>query len=94
MADYERSTVLSVREIFDRAREIFSERAELRVASEARHSVTYTGGEGTVTLDAHRHGQATIVTALTDQLRTSKLDGVVRYFMNQLPYQHGDPPRE
>ena len=94
MADYERSTVLSIREIFDRAREIFSGRAELEMVSESRHSVTYTGGEGTVTLDAHRHGPATVVTAITDRLRTSKLDGVVRYFMNQLPYQHGDPPRE
>jgi len=94
MADYERSTVLSVRETFERAREIFSERAELKPVNESRHGVTYTGGEGTVTLDAHRHGPATIVTAITDQLRTSKLDGVVRYFMNQLPYQHGDPPRE
>ncbi len=61
---------------------------------ESRHAVTYTGGEGTVTVEAHRHGPSTVVTAVTDRLRTSKLDGVVRYFMNQLPYQHGDPPRE
>jgi hypothetical protein len=94
MADYERSTVLSIREVFSRANETFTGRAELERVQESRHAVTYTGGEGTVALEAHRHGPATVVTAVTDRLRTSKLDGVVRYFMNQLPYQHGDPPRE
>ncbi|MDP9347712.1 MAG: hypothetical protein M3P24_00980 [Gemmatimonadota bacterium] len=94
MADYERSTVLSLREIFQRADEIFSGRGELERVQESRHAVTYTGGEGTVTVEAHRHGPSTVVTAVTDRLRTSKVDGVVRYFMNQLPYQHGDPPRE
>lgn len=94
MADYERSTVLSIREVFERADEIFTGRGELERVQAARHAVTYSGGEGTVALEAHRHGPATVVTAVTDRLRTSKLDGVVRYFMNQLPYQHGDPPRE
>jgi hypothetical protein len=94
MSDYERSTVLPTREVFQKAAEIFPAKAEMGLADESRHHVTYTGGEGTVTLEAHRHGQATIVTARTDQLRTSKLDGVVRFLMNQLPYQWGDPPRE
>ena len=94
MSDYERLTVLPAREVFARAHAIFPERAELEVRDEGRHHVTYTGGEGTVTLEAHRHGMATVVTARTDRLRTSKVDGVVRYFMNQLPYQWGDPPRE
>ena len=94
MSDYERSTALPMREVFARADEIFRERAELERTQEDRHAVTYTGGEGTVTLEAHRHGPSTVVTARTDQLRTSKLDGVVRYLMNQLPYQPGDPPRE
>lgn len=93
MSDYERSTVLSTREVFRRADEIFQERAELARTGDGHHEATWAGGEGRVTLEAHRHGPVTLVTARTDQLRTSKLDGVVRYLMNQLPYQHGDPPR-
>jgi len=93
MSDYERSTVLSTREVLRRADEIFRERAELARTGEGHHEVTWSGGEGRVTLEAHRHGPVTVVIARTDQLRTSKLDGVVRYLMNQLPYQHGDPPR-
>lgn len=94
MSDYERSTILPAREVFERADAIFTERGELSRVEGDRHHVTYRGGEGTVTLEVHRHGVATLVTARTDRLRTSKLDGVVRYLMNQLPYQHGDPPRE
>jgi hypothetical protein len=94
MSDYERLTVLPAREVFARAAAIFTERAELAPGDEGRHHVTYSGGEGTVTLEAHRHGPTTVVTARTDRLRTSKVDGVVRHFMNQLPYQWGDPPRE
>ncbi|HSU16937.1 hypothetical protein [Longimicrobium sp.] len=94
MSDYERSTVLPTREIFAKASQIFTERAELQRTEETAHRVTYTGGEGTVTLEAHRHGPSTVVTVRTDRLRTSKVDGVVRYLLNQLPYQWGDPPRE
>jgi hypothetical protein len=94
MSDYERSTVLSTREVFLRADEILRERAELARTGEDRHESTWSGAEGTVVVDAHRHGLTTLVTARTDQLRTSKLDAVVRYLLNQLPYQHGDPPRE
>jgi hypothetical protein len=94
MSDYERSTVLPAREVFARAEQIFAERAELRRTEESRHHVTFTGGEGTVTVEAHRHGPNTIVTARTDRLRTSKVDTVVRHLLNQLPYQWGDPPRE
>ena len=94
MADYERNTVLSAAEIFQKAEEIFTGRGELARTAGSRHSVTYAGGEGTVTLDAHRHGPATTVTAMTDRLRTSKLDGMVRYFLNQLPYQYRDPSRD
>ncbi|HLL82523.1 MAG TPA: hypothetical protein VK420_07715 [Longimicrobium sp.] len=94
MSDYERSTVLPLREIYSRADQIFAERAELARTAESRHSVTYAGAEGTVTLEAHRHGPSTVVVARTDRLRTSKVDTVVRHLLNQLPYQHGDPPRE
>ena len=94
MSDYERNTHLSAREVFARADEILIQRAELTRTDETGHSVTYSGGEGTVTLEAHRHGLATVVTAQTDRLRTSKVDNVVRYLMNQLPYQPGDPIRQ
>lgn len=94
MANYERNTVLPIREVFRLAAEVFTERVELQKVRESRHTLEYTGGEGTVILDAHRHGPYTSVIASTDRLRTSKLDGVVRYLMNQLPYQPHDPPRE
>lgn len=94
MADYERITVLPAREIFRLAEEILPERADLRRTRESAHSVVYTGTEGTVTIDTHRHGMATSAVVATNQLRTSKVDGVVRYLMNQFPYQPGDAPRE
>ena len=94
MSDYERSTVLPAREVFAKAEEIFPERAEMARTQQSAHAVTYTGGEGTVMIDVHRHGFSTLVTVRTDRLRTSKVDIVARHFMNQLPYQVGDPPRE
>jgi hypothetical protein len=94
MSDYERSTVLPTRDVFAKAHEILTGRGELQRTEESAHRLTYTGGEGTVVLEAHRHGPATVVTVRTDRLRTSKVDGVVRYLLNQLPYQWGDPPRE
>lgn len=94
MADYERSTVLPARDVFALAEQIFAERAELAPLKSDRHHATFTGAEGTVDVEAHRHGPYLVVAARTDRLRTSKVDAVVRYFMNQLPYQAGDPPRE
>jgi hypothetical protein len=94
MSDYERMTVLPTREIFRRAEEVFTARVDLKRTRDSHHSVTYTGGEGTVSLDVHRHGPVAAVTARTNQLRTSKIDEVTRYLLNQLPYQHGDPARE
>jgi hypothetical protein len=94
MSDYERSTVLPTREVLARAAQILVERAELQKVEESAHHARYTGAEGTVSLEVHRHGLATQVTARTDKLRTSKVDAVVRYLFNQLPYQWGDPPRE
>lgn len=94
MADYERTTVLSTREIWERVDEILTTRGELSLSREEHHERTYQGPEGTVAIDVHRHGPAAIVTIRTDRLRTSKIDGVARHLMNQLPYQPGDPPRE
>ena len=42
----------------------------------------------------HRYYEVPDFSLRTDRLRTSKVDGVVRYQMNQLPYQPGDPPRD
>ena len=94
MADYERLTALSAREIWERVDEILTTRGELAMTREGHHDRTYAGGEGSVHVDVHRHGPAAVVTIRTDRLRTSKVDGVVRHLMNQLPYQPGDPPRE
>lgn len=90
MSDYQRYTALPAREVLSRADEILAERAGLRRSRETRHAVTYAGPEGLVTLEAHRHGSMTDVIARTNQLRTSKVDIVVRYLLNQLPYQPGD----
>ena len=94
MSDYEKSTVLPMREIFAKAHEVFTTRIALERTRESAHSVTYTGAEGTVTLEAHRHGANSVVVARTNQLRTSRIDGVVRYLLNQCPYQEGDPARQ
>ena len=94
MSDYERLTALPAREIWARVDEILTTRGELSMTHEGGHGRTYSGAEGTVAVDVHRHGPTAVVTVRTDRLRTSKVDGVVRHLMNQLPYQPGDPPRE
>ena len=86
MSDYERLTALPARDIWARVDE--------GMTHEGGHGRTSSGPEGTVAVDVHRHGPTAVVTVRTDRLRTSKVDGVVRYLMNQLPYQPGDPPRE
>lgn len=90
MSDYQRYTALPAREILALADTVLSERAGVARSRESRHSVTYSGREGSVVLEAHRHGPMTDVIARTNQLRTSKLDMAVRYLLNQLPYQPGD----
>jgi hypothetical protein len=94
MSDYERLTALPAREIWARVEEILTTRGELALTHEGGHGRTYSGAEGTVAVDVHRHGPTAVVTIRTDRLRTSKVDGVVRHLMNQLPYQPGDPARE
>ena len=93
MADYERYTAMPLREVFRRAEEIFSTQLEAERTQQTPHSVTYSGPEGTVQIEAHRHNAETHVVGRTDQLRTSRLDEVVRYLMNQLPYLPGDQPK-
>jgi mono/diheme cytochrome c family protein len=94
MADYDRLTALTMREVWERTEQILTTQGELALSDEGRHERTYAGREGRVHVEAHRHGPMTQVTIRTDRLRTSKVDGVVRYLMNQLPYQPGDPPRD
>jgi hypothetical protein len=93
MSDYERYTAYPIRDVFRRAEEIFSTQLEAKLTEQTPHSVTYTGPEGTVMIEAHRHNAETLVIGRTDQLRTSRLDEVVRYLMNQLPYLAGDRPK-
>lgn len=87
---YERRTAASVADVLRLAEEILTERLPTeKVASDA-HSVRFSGGDGTATIAAHRHGHETVIHVKTDQLRTSRLDGEVQYFMTMLPYQPGD----
>lgn len=94
MSDYERNTVVPTKKVLEIADEILTTRAGLKRTRGDHHGATYQGGEGTVAIDVHRHGPMTTVTVRTNQLRTSKVDGVVRHLLNQLPYQAGDPERE
>lgn len=90
MAGYVRKTVLSPKEVLDRAVEILPVRVGLEKSRGSEHGATYTGKEGTVTLSAHRHSMYTEVTAESDQLRTSRMDYEVQKFLNRLPYEPGD----
>lgn len=94
MSDYERNTVLPTARVLEIAEEILTGRAGLQRTREDHHGATYSGAEGTVLVEAHRHGPSTTVTVRTNQLRTSKVDTVVRHMLNQLAYQPGDPARE
>ncbi len=96
MANYERFTAATVAEVLARAEEVLSARLPLKKIGETHHSVTLSGGDGTVTITAHRHHLETQVVAATDQLRTSRLDNDVQFLMTLLPYQPNDamPSRE
>ncbi|HEX7119547.1 MAG TPA: hypothetical protein VF212_12205 [Longimicrobiales bacterium] len=93
MADYERITAATIREVLRTAEEVLTARLPIEKVGEDRHSITLKGGDGTVTIEAHRHGPDTVVHARTDQLRTSRLDLETQYFLNKLPYQPGDTAR-
>jgi hypothetical protein len=87
---YERMTAAPIREVLRLAQEVLTERLPLQRTGGDHHSITLEGGDGSVTITAHRHGLDTQVHAATDQLRTSRLDLDVQYFMTMLPYQPGD----
>lgn len=90
MAGYTRKTSLSPREIFERAGSVLPDRVGLECSGATSHRAVYSGGEGTVTITAHRHSQYTEVVAETDGLRTSRIDYEVQKFLNRLPYEIGD----
>jgi hypothetical protein len=88
--NYERLTSAGTGEALRLAEEILTERLPISRTAGDRHSITLSGGDGTVKLSAHRHGLTTVVEARTDQLRTSRLDMDVQYYMTMLPYQPGE----
>ena len=90
MASYERTTAATTRDILRTAEEVLTARLPISKTKEDHHSITLEGGDGRVRISAHRHGLDTVVQAVTDQLRTSRLDLDVQYFMGRLPYQPGD----
>jgi hypothetical protein len=90
MSDYQRLTATPRRDVLSLAQEILTTRGGLERTHESAHALSFAGPEGVVELQAHRHGFQTDVIVRTDQLRTSKIDAVVRFLLNQLPYQPGD----
>ncbi len=90
MAGYQRKTVSTPGEILELAERVLPSILGVAKTKSTGHGATFSGEEGTVTLNAHRHGMYTEVIASTDRLRTSRLDYEVQRFLNQLPYEHGD----
>ncbi len=87
---YERLTALSIAEVLQRAEEILTARIPTKKTASDGHSIRLEGGDGTAVIEAHRHGMETSIHVTTDQLRTSRLDTEVQYFLTVLPYQPGD----
>jgi hypothetical protein len=87
---YERMTSAPTGEILRLAEEVLTSRLPLRKTGGDGHTIRLEGGDGTVTISVHSHGLERQVHASTDQLRTSRLDLDVQYFMTMLPYQPGD----
>lgn len=90
MAGYQRKTAFSPKEVFQKAETFLPELLGLSRSKGSSHSATWNGAEGTVTISAHRHGPYTEVVAMTDRLRTSRMDYEVQRLLNQFPYEPGD----
>ena len=88
--NYERYTASPVADVLALAVSVLTSRLPIEKVAGDGHSVTLRGGDGTAQITAHRHGLDTVVEAVTDQLRTSRLDLDVEYFMTMLPYLPGD----
>jgi hypothetical protein len=74
----------------EQAARVLPEAVGLHRTDGTSHDATYEGTEGTLRLEAHRHGPYTSVVARTDRLRTSRIDYEVQRFLNRLPYEPGD----
>jgi hypothetical protein len=92
MASYERMTAAGMKEVLDEAEKVMTARLPIAKTKRDRHSATFVGGDGMLTLSVHRHGLETQVIARTDQVRTSRLDTETQYFLGKLPYQPGNEP--
>ena len=90
MASYERMTALPASEALRMAEEVLTARLPLKKVKSDSHGLTLSGPDGTVTFHTHRHGLDTAVSAVTDQLRTSRLDLDTQYYVGLLAYQPGD----
>lgn len=93
MASYQRHTAMGGKEAIRLAADYMKERIPLEVTAEDGHSVTLAGVDGTLRVSVHSHGLETEVTAVTDQLRTSRIDIETQHYLNQLPYQPEDQQR-
>ncbi len=90
MAGYRRKTAIAPTDVLDRADNLLQERVGLSKSKGSAHAATYSGAEGTVTLNVHPHGLYVEVVATTDRLRTSRVDYEIQKFLNTLPYEPGD----
>lgn len=90
MAGYRRKTALAPTDVLERADSLLPERVGLSKSKASEHAATYSGVEGTVTLNVHPHGPYVEVVATTDRLRTSRVDYEIQKFLNTLPYEPGD----
>lgn len=90
MAGYQRKTSLPPHDVMEQAAKILPEMIGLSRTGGTSHDATYAGAEGTLELEAHRHGPYTAVVAKTDRLRTSRIDYEVQRFLSRLPYEPGD----
>lgn len=90
MAGYRRKTALEPTQVFERADNLLRERVGLSRSKGSTKAATYSGPEGTVTLNVHPHGPYLEVVATTDRLRTSRVDYEIQKFLNTLPYEPGD----
>ncbi len=90
MAGYQRKTAWGPAEVMSQAEKMLPELLGLSRSKGSSHAATWTGEEGVVTLNVHRHGPYTEVVALTDRLRTSRMDYEIQKFLNHLPYEPGD----
>ena len=93
MAAYERLTAMKGSEAVALAADYLRERIPLEVMEQDGHSVTLSGGDGTITVSAHSHGMDTSIRVSTNQVRTSRIDIEAQHYLNQLPYQPGDRQR-